>query len=88
MWDMKWKATNEHTKQTNSQTQTTCEEDKEGKRGQTRGEEGDQPLGGEHTMQHTGDVLHNFTLEIYIMLLTNVTPINLMENNGAIASSS
>ena len=41
--------------------------------------EGDLILGGEHTMQYTDDVLQNCTLEIYIMLLTSVTPINLIK---------
>ena len=31
--------------------------------------------GGEHTVQHTDDVLENCTGETYIILLTNVTPI-------------
>ena len=30
----------------------------------------------EHTIQYTGDVLQNCTLETYILLLTNVTPVN------------
>ena len=40
--------------------------------------EGDLTLGGEHTMQYTDDVLQNCKLEIYIILLTNVTSINLI----------
>ena len=39
---------------------------------------GDFTLGGELTMQHTDAVLHNCTPQIYRMLLTNVTPINLI----------
>ena len=36
--------------------------------------------GGEHSVQYTGDdVLQNCTPETYIILLTNVTPINAME---------
>ena len=31
---------------------------------------------GEHTIQYTDDVLQNCTPETYIILLTNVTPIN------------
>ena len=31
---------------------------------------------GEHTTQHTDDVLQNCTPPTYIILLTNVTPIN------------
>ena len=38
----------------------------------------DLSLGGEHTMQYTDDVLLNCTLETYIILLTNVTSINLI----------
>ena len=33
-------------------------------------------LCGEHTIQYTDNVLQNYTLETYIILLTNVTPIN------------
>ena len=38
--------------------------------------EGDLTLGGEHTIQYTDDGLQNHTPETYIILLTNVTPIN------------
>ena len=38
--------------------------------------EGDLTWGGEHTIQYTDDVLYNCTPETYIILLTNVTPIN------------
>ena len=38
--------------------------------------EEDLTLCGEHTIQYTGDVLQNCTLENYIILLTNVIPIN------------
>ena len=34
-------------------------------------------LGGEHTIQNTDHVSQKGTLETYIILLTNVTPINL-----------
>ena len=37
---------------------------------------GDLTWGGEHTTQYTDDVLQNCTPETYIILLTNVTPIN------------
>ena len=37
---------------------------------------GDLTLGGEHTIQYTDDALQNCTLESYIILLTNVNPIN------------
>ena len=40
--------------------------------------EGDLTWGGEHTTQCKDDVLWNFTLETYIILLTNVTPINVI----------
>ena len=38
--------------------------------------EGDLPWGGEHTIQHTDDVLQNHIPETDIILLINVTPIN------------
>ena len=38
--------------------------------------EGDLTLSGEHTMQYTDDVLQNYTPEIYVILITNVIPIN------------
>ena len=38
--------------------------------------EGDLTLDGEHTIQYTDDVLQNCALEICIIILTNVTPIN------------
>ena len=41
--------------------------------------EGDFTLGGEHTIQYTDDVLQNCTLETYIILLTNVTPVYSMK---------
>ena len=39
--------------------------------------EGDLIWGGEHTIQYTDDVLQDYTPETYIILLTNVTLINL-----------
>ena len=39
---------------------------------------------GEHTMQYTDNVLHNYTLETYIIVLTNVTPINSIKNKRKI----
>ena len=39
---------------------------------------GDLILGGEHTMQCTDHVSQKCTLETYMILLTNVTPINLI----------
>ena len=39
--------------------------------------EDDLTLGGRHTMQYTDDVLQNSTVETYVILLTNVNPINL-----------
>ena len=42
--------------------------------------EGDYSLGGGPTMQYTDGVLQNCPLETCIMLLTNVTQINLIEN--------
>ena len=38
--------------------------------------EGDLICNGEHTTQYTDDVLQNCTPETYIILLTDVTPIN------------
>ena len=38
--------------------------------------EGDLTWGGEHTQQRRDDVLQNHTPETYIILLTDVTPIN------------
>ena len=38
--------------------------------------ERDLTWGGEHTIQYTDNVLQNCTPETYIILLTNVTPIN------------
>ena len=38
--------------------------------------DGDLTWGAEHTTQYTDDVLYSCTLEAYIILLTNVTPIN------------
>ena len=42
--------------------------------------EGDLTWGGEHTIQYTDDVLQNYAPEIYIILLTNATPINSIKN--------
>lgn len=39
---------------------------------------GDLISGAEHTMQYSDDVLQNSTIDTYITLVTNVTPINLM----------
>ena len=38
--------------------------------------EGDLTLSSEYTKQHTGDVLDSCTAETFIILLTNITPIN------------
>ena len=38
--------------------------------------EGDLTLGGKHTVQYSDDLLQSCTPETYIILLTNVTPIN------------
>ena len=45
--------------------------------GQIDGARDDLALGGEHTMQYTDDVSYKQTLETYVILLTNVTSINL-----------
>ena len=52
-----------------------------GKRAEPAVTEGDLTLAGRHAMQYTGHVSQKCTLETYIILLTNVTPINLMEKN-------
>ena len=41
--------------------------------------EEDLTLGGEHPLHYTDDVLQDCTLETYIILLTNVTLINLIK---------
>ena len=41
-------------------------------------------LDGEHTMQYTNDVLENCTLETYMILLINVTPINSIKKQFSI----
>lgn len=38
--------------------------------------EGDATSGGDHTTQYTDDLAQNRPLETYMMLFTNVTPIN------------
>ena len=38
--------------------------------------EGDVTWGGEHTVQYTGDISQNCTLETYIILSNEVTPMN------------
>ena len=43
--------------------------------------EDDLTLGGGHTMQYTDHVSQKSTLETYITLLANVTPINLIKKN-------
>ena len=40
--------------------------------------EDDLTLGGGHTMQYTDHVSQKCALELYIILLTNITPINLI----------
>ena len=44
--------------------------------------ENDLALGGGHTMQYTDHVTQKCTLETYIILLNNVTPINLIQNKN------
>ena len=36
-------------------------------------------MGDKHTIQYTGDVLNNCTPGTYIILLSNVTPINFIK---------
>ena len=42
--------------------------------------EGDLTWGGEHTIQYTDDVLYNCIPGSYVILLTNVIPINSIAN--------
>lgn len=49
------------------------------KGGHIDGDEGDFTLGGEYTMLYTYDVSLNYTLEIYVVLLTSVTPIDVIK---------
>ena len=42
--------------------------------------EGDLTWGGEHTIQHTDDVLKNCAPETYMILLTSVSPINFLKD--------
>ena len=49
-----------------------------GKGSQTYSDGDDLTLGGGHTMQHTGHVEES-TPEAYIVLLANVTPVNLIK---------
>ena len=42
--------------------------------------EKDLSLGGEHTIQYIDDVLQNYTVETFIILLTNVTTMNSTKN--------
>ena len=39
-------------------------------------------LGSKHTIQYTDDVLYNCTLETFIILLTNATPIYSVQKKG------
>ena len=48
--------------------------------------EGDLTLSSEYTKQHTGDVLDSCTAETYIILLTNVIPINSIEKEKNLSS--
>ena len=41
--------------------------------------DGDLSWSGEHTIHYTDDVLQNYISETCIILLTNVTPINLIQ---------
>lgn len=75
----------------NSLTQTTVhwlpegkwggEQVDKSKRDLTHVDRGDLNLGGEYTVQYTDDVFLNFVLEIYMVLLINVTIINLILKN-------
>ena len=88
MWDIKLKAMNIQTRQTNknSQTQTTVQwlPDGKGMGGSMvkwvkyMVTEDDLTLGGGHTLQCTGHVSQKYMLETYIILLINVAPINLI----------
>lgn len=41
---------------------------------------GDKTLGGEHTMEHTDNVLQNCTLETCVLLINVSSPMNLIKN--------
>ena len=43
--------------------------------------EGDLILGDDYTVQYTDDILYFFITDNYIILLTNVTPINSISKN-------
>ena len=45
--------------------------------------EGDLTWGGEHIIQHVDDVLQNCIPETHIILLTYVTPMNLIKNKSS-----
>ena len=87
MWDINLRAINEQDKQKLRDTDNSIvvTRGKGGKRRQKRVKgvkymvTGDFTLGVEYTMQHTDDVLQNCTLETYIIILTNVTLINLIK---------
>ena len=89
MWDIKLKATHEQTRKTKTHRhrQQYGGYQKEGGWGSSKGligvkcigMEKDLTLGGGHTVQYTHDILQNCTLGTYIILLTNVTPVNVIE---------
>ena len=54
-------------------------EEEEGKESQMYSVERNLSLGGEHTTHHTDAVLKNCTPEDYLMLLTKVTPIQIIK---------
>lgn len=53
-------------------------ENEQAKGGQYVVTEGDWTLGGEHTMQYRNGLLQNCICGTYIMLLTNVSPVNVI----------
>ena len=79
MWDIKLKATNEQTRQTNTDSSMAVTRVGEEAVRQQRVNgikhmvtEGSVTLGGKLTMQYTNDVSQNRTLETFIILLTNI----------------
>ena len=75
----------------NSETTAWCHQRQRGLEGPESVKEAkytvmeDLTTGGKHTVQYLDDVSQNRTLEIYIISLTNVTPINSIKNVPEVA---
>lgn len=87
MWDMKLKATKKtgqiktqkHRKRYGGHQRRGWEVVKKWSKSSNMMMEGYLTLSGEYTRRYTDDTLHNCMLELYIILLTNDTPINLIK---------